>query len=150
MPANTAPIFTLTANVGTVNVTAANTKSDGTGTGVGTDIFKAFTAGSNGSFVQRVRFNPVATTAATTTTATIGRVFYSTTGSGATTGGTNTWLIAEVTLPSVSADSSTAPTNPIEVMVNAALPTGSFIHVTTHAAPAANSSWQATVFGGDY
>lgn len=150
MPANINPIFTLTPNVGTVAVTAANTKSDGTGTAVGTDIFKAFTAGANGSFVTRVRFNPVATAAATTTTATVGRVFYSTVTSGATTGGTNTWLIAEVALPSVSADSTTAPTNPVEIMLNFALPTGSFIHATTHAAPAASTSQQVTCFGGDF
>ena len=150
MPANTSPIFTLTPNVGAVAISAANTKSDGTGTAVGTDIFKAFTAGANGSFVTRVRFNPVATTAGTSTTATVGRVYYSTTGSGATTGGTNTFLLGEVTLPSVAADSSSAPTNSVEVMLNIAIPTGSFIHVSTHAAPAANTSIQATCFGGDY
>ena len=148
MPANTSPIFTLTPNVGVVGVTAANTKSDGTGT-VATDIFKAFTAGSNGSFVTRVRFNPTASAAGTTTTATVGRVFYSTVGSGATAN-TNTWLLGEVTLPSVTADSSSAPTNPIELMLNFAIPSGSFIHVTNHAAPAASTLWQVQVFGGDY
>lgn len=149
MPANTSPIFTLVPNVGKVAVTAANTKSDGTGT-VGTDIFKAFTAGGNGSFVTRVRWNPTATTAATTTTNTVGRIFFSTIGSGATTGGTDTFLLAEVNLAAVSADNSTNPTNPIEVTLNIAIPTGGFIHVSNHAAPAANSAWQATVFGGDF
>ena len=62
----------------------------------------------------------------------------------------NTWLLGEVTLPSVSADSSSAPTNPIEVMLNIAIPTGSFIHITNHAAPAASTLWQIQVFGGDY
>jgi hypothetical protein len=149
MPANTSPIFTLVPNVGQAKVTAANTKSDGTGT-VATDVFKAFTAGANGSFVTRVRFNPTASAAGTATTATVARVFYSTVGSGATTGGTDTWLIGEVALPSVSADSSSAPTSPIELMINMAIPTGSFIHVTNHAAPAASTSWQAQVIGGDY
>jgi hypothetical protein len=146
MPANTSPIFTLTPNVGVIGVTAANTKSDGTGT-VATDIFKAFTAGTNGSMVYKVRFSPTASAAATATTATVGRVFYSTVGSGATA---NTWLLAEVTLPTVTADSSTAPTNSIEVALNIAIPTGSFIHVTNHAAPAASTLWQIEVFGGDY
>lgn len=149
MPANTNPIFTLTPNVGTAKVTAANTNSMGTGT-VATDIFKAFTAGANGSFVTRVRWNPCASTAGTATTATVGRVFFSTVGSGATTGGTDTWLIGEVTLVAQTADSSSAATSPIEVMVNMAIPTGSFIHVTNHAAPAANTHWQAAVIGGDY
>lgn len=147
MPANTSPIFTLTPNVGNVKVTAANTSSSGSGT-VATDIFKAFTAGANGSFVARVRFNPVAT-APTTTTATIGRIFYSTVGS-STTSATDTWLIGEVTLPAVAADNASAPTNPIEIMVNMAVPTGSFIHATNHAAPAANSGWVVQVIAGDY
>lgn len=145
--ANTSPIFTLTPNVGNVRVTAANTSSQGGGT-VATDIFKALTAGANGSFVTRVRWNPTATTP-TTTTATIGRVFYSTVGSGSTTSA-DTFLLGEVTLPAVSADNATAPTNPIELMVNMAIPTGSFIHVTNHAAPAANTAWIATCIAGDY
>src|SRR5262245_8856730 len=149
MPANTSPIFTLTPNVGNAKITAANTNGAGTGT-VATDIFKALTAGANGTFVQRVRFNPCATTAGTATTATVGRVFYSTITSGATTGGTDTWLIGEVTLASVTADSSSAPTSPIELMLNMAIPSGSFIHVTNHAAPAANTFWIVTVIAGDY
>lgn len=149
MPANTSPIYSLTPNVGAAAPSAANTKSDGTGT-IGTDIFKAFTAGSNGAYVTRVRFIPVATAAATTTTATIGRVFLSSLTTGATTGTTNTFLVGEVSLPAVSADHSTAPTNPIEVMVNAAIPSGWTILVTNHSAPAANTSWQASVYGGDF
>lgn len=149
MPANTAPIYALTPNVGIAAPTAANTKSDGTGT-IGTDIFKAFTAGANGSYVTRVRFNPVATTAGTATTGTVGRVFLSTKTSGATTGTTDTFLVGEVTLPVTTADSASAPTNPIEVMINAAIPAGMTVLITNHAAPAANSSWQATVFGGDF
>jgi hypothetical protein len=148
MPANTSPVFTLTPNIGIVSPTAANTKSDGGGT-VATDIFKAFTAGANGSFVWRVRINPVASAAGTATTATVGRVFYSTVTSGATTNA-NTFLIGEVALPSVTADSASAATNPIEIIINMAIPTGSFIHVTTHAAPAASTLQQFTVIGGDY
>lgn len=150
MPANTSPIFTLTPNVGKANITAANTSSSGTGNITTPTIFVAFTAGANGSFVSRLRFNVVATTAGTATTATVGRVYLSTISSGATTGGTDTWLLGEVTLPSVTADSSSAPTNPIEVMLNFAIPSGSTILVSTHAAPAANTSVQATCFGGDY
>lgn len=149
MPANTSPIFSLTPNVNSVAPSAACTKSDGTGT-IATDIFKAFTAGSNGSWVSKVRFNPVATAAATSTTATVGRVFLSSKTSGATTGGTDTWLLAEVTLPSVSADHSTNPTSSIEVPLNMAIPASYTILVTNHAAPAANTSWQAVVVGGDY
>lgn len=148
MPANTNPIFTLTPNVGCVGITAANTKSDGAGT-IGTDIFKAFTAGANGSFVVRARFIATASAAATVTVGTIGRVFYSTVGTGATTN-TNTWLLGEVALGTVTADSASAPVNPLELMLNMAIPTGTFIHITNHAAPGASTLWQVQVFGGDY
>lgn len=149
MPANTAPIYTLTANTNGVAISAANTKSNGDGT-IATDIFKVFTAGSNGSWISKVRFNPVATTAATTTTATVGRVYLSTKSSGATSGGTDTWLLQEVALPSVSADATTTPVNPVEVPLNMAIPSGQTILVSTHHAPAANSSQQAIAVGGDY
>lgn len=149
MPANTSPIFTLTPNYGGGAATAANTVGDGGGT-VGTDIFKVFTAGSNGSWVARIRFQAVASAAATATTATVARVFVSTVGSGATAN-TNTFCVAEITLPSVTADSSSAATNYIEVPLNFAIPSGSYIHVTNHAAPAANTRWHVTLPGsGDF
>lgn len=149
MAANTTPVFTLTPNVGTAAPSAANTKSDGTGT-IATDIFKAWTAGTNGSFVSRVRFNPVATAANTSTGATVGRVFLSNKTSGGTTGGTDTWLLGEVTLPISTADSSSSQASPLEVMLNMPVPAGWTILITNHAAPAANTSWQSMVIGGDY
>ena len=69
MPANTSPIFTLTPNVGAASVVAANTRSDGNGT-IGTDIYKVFTAGSNGAFFNTVRFALTASSAATAAAAT--------------------------------------------------------------------------------
>jgi len=147
--ANTSPIFTLVPNVSGIAPSAANTKSDGTGT-IATDIFKAFTAGTNGSFVAKARFSAVATVAATSTGATVGRVFVSSKTSGATTGGTDTFALGEVALPVTVADSSSAPTNVFEVPINFPIPAGWTILVTNHAAPQANTSWQTTVFGGDY
>lgn len=149
MTANTSPIFSVTPNVGGVAPSAACTKSDGTGT-IGTDIFKAFTAGANGSWVSKVRFNAVATAAGTGTTGTVARVFASSKASGGTTGGADTFLIGEVALPVTTADSSSAPTSPIEVPINFALPPGWTILITNHAAPASSTSWQALVVGGDY
>lgn len=146
---NTNPIFTLTPNVSGAAPSAACTKSDGTGT-IGTDVFKAFTAGLNGSFITRVRCIPVATAAATATTATVGRVFMSSKTSGATVGGSDTFALGEVTLPLTTADSASAPVNPIEILLNMAIPATYTILVTNHAAPAANTSWQMLVIGGDY
>lgn len=149
MPANTSPIFTLTPNVGIASLSAANVKSDGSGT-VATDIFKVFTAGTNGSFVNRVRFSQTATTAATASTATVFRVFYSTVGTSTTTGGTNTILLGEIAGPVQTLDSATAPTNIYELILNFPIPTGTFIHCTTHVVPPASTVYEALCLGGDY
>lgn len=146
---NTNPVFSLTPNNGKAAVTAACTKSDGTGT-IGTDLFLLLTAGAQGTWVSKVRLNSVATSAATSTTATVARLFISTKTSGATTGGTDTFLLAEVTLPSVPADSSSAPTSPIEIPLNIALKAGETLLVSNHATPASNTSQHAVAFAGDY
>lgn len=149
MPANTAPIFTLTPNNGGGAATAANTSSSGSGT-VGTDIFKVFTAGANGSWLGRIRFQAVSSAAATATTATVARIFISSVGSG-TTAVTDTFCVGEVNLAVVTAAHSTTSTNFVEFPLNFALPTGWFVHITNHAAPATNTRWQATLLGsGDF
>lgn len=148
MAANTSPIFPLTPNIGCAVPTAGNTKSDGQGT-IGTDIFKAFTAGAAGAYVSKVKWTPTATAAATATTGTVGRVYVSSATSGAVTSA-NTFLLGEVALVSQTADSSTTPIVSLEVPINQAIPAGWTILVTNHVLPAASSAWQATVFGGDY
>lgn len=149
MAANTSPIFSLTPNVGTVTITqtAANTSSAGGGT-VGTDIFKVFTSGSFGSFVNKVRFMSVAT-APTTGVATTLRIFLSTVGSGSTTAA-DTFLIGEVAVPAIASDATTAATNYYDFIINQAIPTSRFILVTQHVAQTANQNWVAVCFGGDY
>lgn len=149
MAANTEPIFSKNGKIGSVLVTAANTSSQGGGT-IGTDIFLAFTAdATNGSFIRQVRFIVTATTANTASTATVGRVFISSVTSGATTSA-NTFMIAEITLPSLTADSSTAGASYIDIPLGFPIPASYTILVTTHAAPAANSAWRAVVIAGDY
>lgn len=149
MPANTDPIFTRVGHIDSITVTAANTKSDGAGT-IATDIFKAFTAdATNGSFLQRVRWIPTGTTANTNTTATVARIFVSSITSGATTAA-NTFLIAEVTLPVIQADSSTLGAAYFDIVLGIPLNPGWTVLVTNHAAPAANTAWRAVVIGGDY
>ena len=150
MPANTTPIWALTPNVGTVTLTttAVNTSSAGGGT-VATDIFKTFTAGANGSFVQKVRFMSVASAANITGVATTLRVFLSTVGSGATAAA-NTFLVGEVSVPAIASDHSTNATNYYDFIINQAIPTGMFVHVTQHVAQTTNQNWVAVCFGGDY
>ena len=149
MPANTDPIWSKAGVISGVEVTAANTKSDGSGT-IGTDIFLAATVdATNGGFVRDVTFWPTATTAGTATTATVGRVFASSASSGATTA-SNTYPMGEATLASQTADSSSVAVYPVVVPINRALPAGYSILVTNHAAPAANTKWKAVVNYGSY
>src|SRR5438105_2853308 len=134
MAAPTNPIYTGKVAFGTATITAsttANTKSDGTGT-IATDILKAFTAdATNGSFVEKVRFSPNASVAATATTATTLRVFISSQTSGSTTSA-NTWLFAEISAAAQTADHSTNATFFLEVPMNVRLLPSYTILVSTH------------------
>lgn len=150
MPANTAPLFALTPNIGQALVLLANTNSDGTGNLTSSvTMYIAFTGAANGSWVSKARINVTASTAGSTSSASVLRFYYSTVGTGATTSA-NTKLIQEVAVPAVTADSATVPTNPIEVPLNIAIPTGGFIHVSSHATPGSNCSFEVLAFGGDY
>lgn len=150
MAANTSPIFTLSPNVGTAKITAANTDSMGTGNITTPTSFVVCTIGPNGSYVKKVRFMPTASAAATVMTQTVGRVFLSTKNSGATVGGTDTWLLGEVNLPAVTADQTQTPMYPLEILIGEVFPTAMYILVTNHSAPAASTAWQAMCFAGDY
>lgn len=147
MPANTSPIYSLSGRFSSIAVTAANTSSQGGGT-IATDIFLAFTPGSNGSFVRNAVWVLSESTIATASTATVARIFMSTVGSGATTS-SNTFLIAEVALVAQT-PSSTLAGVPVVVPLNMIVPNGYFLLATNHAAPAANTKWNCHVFGGDY
>lgn len=150
MAQNTAPVYPITGLIQGTNFTAANVKSDGTGT-IGTDLFKAATGdATNGSYVSRIRIAPVATTAATATTATTLRIYVSSIASGATTPGTNVWLFQEIAAPSQTADHSTTGTNFFEIPLNFVLPASYTILVSTHIVAAANTFWQAVTYGGNY
>ncbi len=151
-------IIPQTPHVGTVKLgtTTAQVKSDGTSTGATTDLmYCVFATGSGGSFLQRIRFNTVASAAATNSVATTLRIYLSTVSTtegvaaGATTS-TNTQLLAEIPVPIISSSHSLQASNYFEVPLNLALPTGRWILVSQHIAQTTNQQWQATAFGGDY
>jgi hypothetical protein len=156
--ANTQFIVPGTPHVGTTKIatTSAVVPSNGTSSGAGVELmYCCFATGASGSFVQRVRFNTVASAAATNSVATTLRVFLSTvsTSEGAAAGATttsNTQLLAEISVPVISTAHSTNATNYYDVPLNLALPTGRYILVTQHIAQTANQQWQATAIGGDY
>lgn len=152
MPANLEPIYSKQGNTGCVArwlpATTANVKSDGVGT-IGTDMLLAFTAGTNGAKIDRIRLAPAASVAATATTATVARFYISSVTSGATTNA-NTFLFAEVACPAQTADQTTTATSAIDIPCGFVLPAGWTLLMSMHHAAAASTSWGAVVFGGDY
>lgn len=153
MAANQAPIYTLTPNIGTARITTtyAQVKSDGTSAGSGTDfVVKAFTAGSNGSYVDRIRFFTVASAANTTGVATTLRAYLSTVANPGATATTDTFLIGEISVPAIASSNSTNATNFYDIPLGFAIPTGMYIHVSQHVAQTTNQAWNAVVIGGNY
>ena len=152
MAANTSPIYSLTPNIGEVKITttSALVRSDGSAANaIGTDHFLAFTSGVDGSFVQRVRFIPVASAAAVNSVATTLRVFLSSVNAGTPTAA-NTHLLAEISVPIISTSNSTNAVSYYEIPLNIAIPSSHYILVSQHIAQTTNQSWQAIVFGGNY
>jgi hypothetical protein len=145
MPANTAPIYSATGavdsvaanNAGLVVGPTANTALDGSGT-----LYKAFTAGANGSYVQKIRFRPVGSPAAT-----VCRVFIS---SSTTTSATATWLYDEITLPAVTL-SQTAASSVFELPLNFALDPNYLLYVTFGTSTgSAGTGYSVVTIAGDY
>jgi hypothetical protein len=145
MPANTSPIYSIVGatdsvasnNTGLVVGPTANTALDGSGT-----LYKAFTAGANGSYVQKMRFRPVGSPAAT-----VCRVFIS---DSTTTGTTDTWLYDEITLPAVTL-SQTAATSVFELPMNFALDPNYLLYVTFGTSTgAAGTGYSIVTIAGDY
>lgn len=152
MAVNNLPIFSLTPNVGRVGITTTNAqvKSDGTSAGSGADImFKAFTAGVNGSYVDRVKFFSVAN-AVTTGVATVLRMYLSTVAAPGATTSSDTFLLGEISVPAVASANATNAANSYEFVLGMAIPTGTYIHVSQHTPQTTNQRWNAVVIGGDY
>jgi hypothetical protein len=146
MPANTSPIYSISGDVqsvasnnsGLVVGPTANTALDGSGT-----LYKLFTAGANGSYIQKIRFRPVGSPAAT-----VCRVFISSSG---TTSSTVTNLYDEITLPATTL-SQTAATSVFELPLNIALPATPYsIWVTFGTSTGASGTGYSVVcIAGDY
>jgi hypothetical protein len=150
--ANVQAIYGLTPNIGrALFPTTGLTKSDGSSgaSGIGTDLAVAFTPGAFGSYVERIRWSPVASVAATATAATVLRLYISTQNSGVTTS-SNTTLIAEIAAAAQTADHSTTATFFFEIPLNIKLPTATYLLISTHAAPATNTQWESVCMGMDF
>jgi len=105
-------------------------------------LYKAFTAGANGSYIQKIRFRPVGSPAAT-----VARVFISTS---TTTSATNTWLYDEITLPAVTV-SQTAASSVFELPLNIAVDPNYLLYVTFGTSTgAAGTGYSVVTIAGDY
>lgn len=143
MPANTQPIFSISGDVSNNSSTGMNaliTAAANDYTGAGANNSLVFTAGSNGGFVQRLRFK-----AGGTNVATVARVFFNN-GSANTTASNNVFY-DEIALPATTA-SATAGTPTIDLPINVALPAGFRIYVGLGTAVAAG--WVVTPVAGEY
>ena len=145
MAANTAPIYSIAGDVNSVAALnsglvvgpTANTAQDGSGT-----LYKAFTAGANGSFVQKMRFRSVVSPAAT-----VCRVFIS---SSSTTSATVTWLYDEIKLPAVTVSQNSA-SSVFELPMNFALPANYLLYVTFGTSTGSTGTGYSIVtIAGDY
>lgn len=131
-----------------VAATTANVRNDGAGT-IGTDILLAYTSGASGAFIDRIRLHPVGLAAAVATTATVGRIYFSTAASGATTNA-NTRLWQEASLPAQTTSQTTTATVPVEIPVGVRLAASDTVLFSMHHAAAANTAWEVTVIASDY
>lgn len=138
MPANTNPIFPLTPKTGSATLTSANTATDGSGTPT-----TAFTAGSNGSRIDRIIFvNSQATAAASS--AMRGVVFLT------DTAGANPKPIGEVAIPAATRTVSVVGSSVAVPIPPFSIASGQLVQATITVRASAADDTTCTVFGGDY
>ena len=142
MPANTQPIFSIKGEVQWSSLM----NSANTGNVTGSTSYPVFTAGTNGSFVQKIRFRHVPPSG--NTNATVVRVWINN-GDDVTAVSNNT-LFDEITMANNTTFSQVAATAFYEIPLNFALPPNYRIYVTLGTPPSTGANIQATVIGGDY
>lgn len=139
MPANTTPIFVLTPNVGQARVSAANTASDGSGS-----LVTLFTAGADGSRVDRITVRNAQVTAAASS-AMVVRVFIT------DTSGSNPRLYAEAALAAATRTASAIGANTtITFLGGLILRSGQLLQVCQSVYAGAQDQNDFTAEGGDY
>jgi hypothetical protein len=122
----------------TTNMTTANTGNLSAGTS-----YMVFSANTNGSYVQKIRFRHQSNN--TNNVATVARVFINNGGALGTASNNTIW--DEITIAANTASQTAASTN-YELPLNFALPPGHIMYCTIGTAVVAGI--QATVIGGDY
>lgn len=145
MPANTLPIFILTANKGIttgLRLTTANTTRDLSTT---TNAGLLFTAGADGSRIDSIVFTHSAASQTQTSVAAVGRVFLC-----SDAAGSNPRLVGEVALPAI-APSATAigQTQSITFSIPFFMAAGTHLWASISATQT-SGAYDITVNGGNY
>lgn len=139
MPANISPIFTLVPNIGLASVAAANTASDGSGT-----LVTLFTAGPNGSRIERIRYSNAQAIAAASSGMVIR--FFITDNAGA-----NPRLLTEVPLGGVTRTVSQIGANGVINFTNGlVIPSGTIIKVVQSVYAGVQDLMHYVAEGGDF
>lgn len=139
MTANTSPIFTLTPKIGIASVAAANTASDGSGS-----LVTLFTAGANGSRIERIRYiNAQASAAASS--AMVVRFFVT------DTGGANPTLLAEAALAAATRTVAAIGASGFITFTNGlVIPSGTIIKVIQSVYAGVQDLMHYVAEGGDF
>jgi len=139
MTANVNPIFTLTPKIGIALVAAANTASDGSGA-----LVTLFTAGANGSRIERIRYQN-AQAAAAASSAMVVRIFIT------DTGGANPTLLAEVAISAATRTVAVVGAGGIYNFANGlVMPSGTLIKVIQSVYAGVQDLMHYVAEGGDY
>jgi hypothetical protein len=147
--ANTAPIWSAAPTTGFVAIGQASTNLNTSAPGaIGTNSFLAFSSGTDGAFIQKVRFTFCSTTSAINSAATKLQIYLSTVNTGSPTASQAVVLIS-VQAAAQTLNTTTAPYI-IEVPLNVGIQASRYILVAQSIAQSANSNWNATVFAGNY
>ncbi len=147
--ANTSPIWSAVPDFGGVVIGQASTNvnSDTAGT-IGTNTFVAFSTGTDGAYLQRIRFYFASTTSAINSVATCFNVYISSVSTGSPT--SSEAILYQTFQAAAQTITTTTPPFPLEFALNFPLPTNRHILVGQTVAQSANSNWKALVIASDY
>ena len=139
MPANTTPIFTLTPNCKGSTIVAANTARDGSGS-----LVTAFTAGANGSLLNKITFTNAAASVGASVLKVV-RVFVT------DTAGANPYIRSEALLPLITSSNTVlGATVTITFTDGLVLASGQIVKVTQSLCATSADNSQVFAEGGDY
>jgi hypothetical protein len=145
MAANISPIFTLTPNVGTARLVAANTAADGSGT-----VYQLIAAGTNGTRVDAVRFRNSQATAAASS-AMVHRIFYSPTVTTGAPGSGSYKLVGEVATATATRSTTAIGAASIYTFdIPLFMASGSALYVCQSVYAGVADQFDAQAFAGDY